>query len=133
MTPELFWLVITVALTAVFWIPYVGNRLVELGPPPMAWFPPRDPPPRAAWAGRAMQAHANAVENLVIFAPLALAVHLTGSTPATAISCLIYALARAAHYLVTILGLPIPFRTLAFLVGFGCQVTLAAALIGRAW
>lgn len=131
MTPELFWLVLTAAMTGVLWVPYIVNRVMELGPPPMTWHPAPDPPPKARWAARAVRAHVNAVENLAVFAPLALAVHVTASgTPVTAAACMIYFFTRAAHYLIGILGMPIPFRTAAFFIGFVAQMVLAATLIG---
>ena len=130
MTPELYWLTATVVMTGLLWIPYVVNRFRELGPPTMAWFPPPDPPHKAAWAERTARAHQNAVENLTIFAPLALVVHATGSgTGVTAAACMIYFFARAAHYLIGIFGLPIPLRTVAFLAGVGAQMTLGASLL----
>lgn len=133
MTPELYWLVLTTAMTGTFWIPYVVNRVRELGSPSMRFNPPADPPPRAPWAERAFKAHSNAVENLAVFAPLALAVYLTGSeTNLTAWACMVYFFARLAHYLIGVFGLPIPFRTLAFLIGFACQMILAANLISSA-
>lgn len=131
MTPELYWLVLTTIMTGVFWLPYIVNRVMELGLPPMSWYPLPDPPPKAAWAARAVKAHMNAVENLVIFATLALAVHATGSgTSVTATASMVYFFARAAHFAIGILGVPIPFRTLAFLVGFLAQMTLASVLLG---
>ncbi len=73
----------------------------------------------------------NAVENLVVFAPLALAVHATGSgTFVTATASMVYFFARAAHFAIGILGVPIPFRTVAFLVGFLAQIALAGTLLG---
>ena len=73
----------------------------------------------------------NAVENLVVFAPLALAVHITGSgTHITAAACAVYFFARAAHYIIGILGIPIPFRTAAFFAGFLAQMALAGTLLG---
>lgn len=131
MTPELYWLVLTTVMTGVLWIPYIVNRVRELGPPTMAWYPPPDPPPRAPWAARAVRAHVNAVENLIIFAPLALAVHATNSgTRITAAAGMIYFFARAAHFVIGVFGIPIPFRTLAFLTGFLAQMALAATLLG---
>lgn len=128
--PELYWLAVCCAMTGLMWVPYVANRFRELGPPGWAWFPPADPPPRAPWAGRAMRAHLNAVENLVVFAPLALAVAAAGlGSPATAAACQVYVLARAAHYAVCTAGLPIVPRTIAFLAGVGAQMTLAWALL----
>ncbi len=36
MTPELYWLVLTTIMTGVFWLPYIVNRVMELGFPPMS-------------------------------------------------------------------------------------------------
>ena len=69
MTTELYWLVLTTVMTATLWLPYIVNRVMELGPPPTSWYPAPDPPPKAPWAARAVKAHMNAVENLVVFAP----------------------------------------------------------------
>lgn len=130
-TPELSWLVLTTALTGIQWIPYIVNRVMELGPPPMSWFPLPDPPPKAPWAARAVRAHINAVENLAIFAPLALAVHVTSSgTRITAAASMIYFFARVAHFVIGVAGVPIPFRTAAFFIGFLAQMALAATLLG---
>lgn len=131
MTVELYWLVVTTAMTGLLWLPYIGNRVVELGLPPTSWYPPPDPPPKAEWAARAVKAHINAVENLVVFAPLALAVHATGSgTPVTAAASMVYFFARAAHFAIGLFGVPIPWRTAAFLTGFLAQMVLAATLLG---
>lgn len=127
---ELLWLAATCLMTAVLWIPYVINRFRELGPPGWDWFPAPDPPPRAAWADRAQRAHANAVENLVVFAPLALAVNAAGlGSASTAMACQVYFAARLAHYAVSMGGLPIIPRTLSFLAGVGSQLTLAGVLL----
>lgn len=127
--PELFWLVATTALTGVLWIPYIANRIRELGPPGWAMFPLPDPPPRTPWAVRTVQAHVNAVENLVIFAPLALSAHIVGANMLAAAACSVYFFARLAHAFVTISGMPIPFRTVTFLVGFASQTTLGFTIL----
>jgi uncharacterized MAPEG superfamily protein len=128
--PELFWLAATAVMTALLWLPYVANRFRELGPPGWQWFPLPDPPARARWADRAARAHANAVENLVVFAPLVLAVCLAGTTDArTAAASQVYFWARSAHYLVSTFGLPIVPRTLAFLAGVGAQLVLGWTLL----
>ncbi|MCF8468467.1 MAG: MAPEG family protein [Sneathiella sp.] len=127
---EITWLAATAILTGVLWVPYIVNRFQELGPPSMEWFPPPDPEPRAPWAGRAVRAHSNAVENLVVFAPMALGVVMAGvSTPATALACEIYFFARLSHAFVAILGFPIIPRTVAFLTGVGAQMILAISII----
>lgn len=131
MTTELYWLVLTTVMTGTLWIPYIVNRVMELGPPPLSWYPLPDPSPKAQWAVRAVKAHMNAVENLVVFAPLVLAVHITNSsTPITVAACAIYFFARVAHFAIGIFGIPVPFRTMAFLIGFLAQMTLGATLLG---
>lgn len=130
MTSELFWLTLTSLMTGMLWIPYIVNRLQELGAPSLAFFPPVDPPARAQWAARAVKAHINAVENLVVFAPLVLTIYFTQSgTYFTATAAKIYFFARFAHYAIGVFGLPIPLRTLAFLTGFACQMTLGVSLL----
>lgn len=128
--PEIVWLTATCVLTGLLWIPYVINRFKELGPPGWNWYPPPDPPPRAAWAERAVRAHMNAVENLVVFAPLVLAVQVSGlNTAATATACQVYFWSRLTHALVCGFGLPIVPRTVAFLVGVGAQMSLGWQLL----
>ncbi len=128
---HLFWLTLATLLTGLAWLPYVVNRFRELGAPGWAWFPPADPPHRAEWANRAARAHANSVENLVVFAPLALAVALGGRGDAlTAGACQAYFWARAGYIAICMAGLPIIPRTLCFLAGVACQLLLALRLLG---
>ena len=133
MTPELYWLTWAVALSGLLWIPYVANRFRELGSPSWTkWFPRPDPPHRAEWANRNAKAHLNAVEGLVVFAPLAIVASVQGGTAATALACQIFFFARLTHAFVQTSGMPIPFRTLPFLVAFACQVMLAGSILSRA-
>ncbi len=128
MTPELFWLVLTVLMTSLMWVPYILNRIVENGPRNALLDPQGRTETRVPWADRMMRAHRNAVENLVIFAPLVLVLHAIGiSTYATATASAVYFLARAAHFVIYTLGIPV-LRTLAFAVGFAAQMVLVAAL-----
>jgi uncharacterized MAPEG superfamily protein len=53
------------------------------------------------------------------------------STTSTVLACAVYFWARLAHVIVYTLGIPV-LRTLAFAVGFVCQVTLALAVFGWA-
>lgn len=80
--PEVFWLVAVTSMTALVWVPYIVNRIGENGL--WAALGNREPDARrrAAWAHRMESAHGNAVENLAIFAPPALAVHVTGASTA---------------------------------------------------
>ena len=128
MTPELFWLTCTVILTGLLWVPYILNRVTVRGLFGSMANPSRNDKPHAEWANRLMFAHDNAVENLVVFAPLVLILaQLDYSTSRTAYACAVYFWARVAHLIVYTLGLPV-FRTLAFTVGFVAQVVLALAI-----
>lgn len=76
---ELHWLAASSLTTAMTWMRYVPNRMVVLGISRTLGNPsPSDPPP-APWAQRAMAAHRNAVENLVVFATLTLTAHALGA------------------------------------------------------
>lgn len=130
LTVELFWLSATATMTAMFWVPYILNRMKERGTWAALWDPQGETRADAHWADRMMRAHRNAVENLVVFAPLVLTLHMTGiSTAATAGASMVYFFARLAHYVIFTLGLPL-LRVVAFLVGFACQMVLAASLFG---
>ncbi len=75
MTSELYWLTLTALMTALFWVPYVLNRIVVggLGGALAGTSPTSEG--HSDWANRAIKAHANAIENLAIFAPVVLIAH----------------------------------------------------------
>ena len=128
MTPELFWLTLTVILTGLLWVPYILNRVMVRGLGGSMANPSKGDKPHAPWATRLMFAHDNAVENLVVFAPLVLILaQLDYSTKWTVYACAVYFWARVAHLIVYTMGLPV-FRTLAFTVGFLAQAVLALAI-----
>ncbi len=130
LSPELYWLTLTALMTGLLWIPYILQRMVELGIMGALGNLPQDHFEKAPWAMRLKQAHANAVENLVVFAPLALAVHIAGAgNAATATACAIYFFARLAHVVVHAAGIPV-VRTLAFVIGWLVVVYLALHLLG---
>lgn len=124
MTTELLYLVLITTLTAVMWIPYILNMILVRGIADAVGYPD-NPKPLAPWAAKMKAAHANAVENLVVFAALVLSAHaLNVSNDATAIACMVYFWARFVHWLAYTLAVPW-VRTITFIVGFGCQLTLA--------
>lgn len=128
MSAELTYLVWVTVLTMVLWIPYVLDRFVVRGIGDTVGYP-AEPRPQSPWAQRLMKAHSNAVENLVVFAALVLAAEVAGATgAATAAAAAIYFWARLAHAVVYAAGLPW-LRTLAFVVGFGAQATIAWQLL----
>jgi uncharacterized MAPEG superfamily protein len=110
--------------TALIWIPYVLNRIMAWGVLEAVGYP-KNPKPVAPWAERMKAAHYNAIENLVVFAALVLVANAVGAkSDATAMACIVYFWARVVHLLAYTFAIPW-VRTLAFAVGFGCQVTLA--------
>ena len=128
MTRELFWLTWTVILTGLMWVPYILNRCQVRGLTGAMANPARGDKPHAEWANRLMFAHDNAVENLVVFAPLVLILNaIDYSSKWTVLACAVYFWARVAHLIVYTMSLPV-FRTLAFTVGFLAQAVLALAI-----
>ena len=128
LTPELFWLTLTVILTGLLWVPYILNRCQVRGMGGAMANPTPGAKPHAPWATRLMFAHDNAVENLIVFAPLVLILNeIDYSTKWTVYASAVYFWARLAHVFVYTLGLPV-FRTLAFTVGFLAQAVLALAI-----
>jgi uncharacterized MAPEG superfamily protein len=131
MSGELQWLTLTVVLTGLMWVPYILDRIMVRGLMGAMANPSRGDKPQSAWAQRLYFAHTNAVENLVIFAPLVLILDaLNHSTQSTLIACAAYFWARLAHAIVYTMGVPV-LRTLAFTVGFIAQVALALAVFGK--
>ena len=129
LSPELGWLAAVCGFTAVLWVPYIINRIRENGAGPALRNPNHDERPRAQWADRLMWAHANAVENLVVFAPLAIAIHVAGlSNSLTAGAVAVYFFARVAHAAIYTAGIPV-LRTFAFAAGFGAQAVLVLTLL----
>lgn len=130
MSQELYWLTLSALITGLFWMVYVLNRFVEIGVVPTMTNEGPLSTARAAWAARAKMAHGNAVENLAVFAALALTVHVTNlGTSLTESAAMGYFFARVIHFVVYVLGVPF-VRTLAFLAGFACQMVLALTLLG---
>ena len=131
MSRELFWLTMTVILTGILWIPYILDRVKVRGLMKAMDNPSPKDIPQSPWAQRLYFAHTNAVDNLVVFAPLVLILDSLGrSTQTTAIACAVYFWARLAHAVVYALGVPV-LRTLAFTVGFIAQAVLVYAIFVR--
>lgn len=131
MTKELLWLTLTIILTGLMWVPYILDRIMVRGLMGAMANPSRKDKSQSEWAQRLYFAHTNAVENLIIFAPLVLILDAQGhSTEGTVIACVVYFWSRLAHAVVYTMGVPI-LRTLAFSVGFVAQVALIFAVFGK--
>ena len=130
MTPGLWYLTLVTAFTGLLWIPYVLDRFAVWGLSDTVGYP-QDPKPQSPWAQRLKKAHANAVENLVVFATLVLVAHILGITGgAVATAAMVYFWARVVHALAYALALPW-VRTLAFSFGFFAQAAVAWQILAR--
>ena len=127
---ELWYLVCVTVFTGLLWVPYILDRVLVRGLIDAVGYPD-NPKPQSLWAVRLMRAHANAVENLVVFAALVLAAHALGvSNSAIATAAMVYFWARLVHAVVYTFGIPW-LRTLSFTVGFLCQAVIAWQLLMR--
>lgn len=127
---ELYWLTLTALLTALLWVPYILKHIVEVGVVPALTYQNLDTTPEAAWGKRAKRAHYNAVENLAVFAPLAITVVLIDAgSGTTATACAAYFFARVVHYPMAVFRVPF-LRTLTFAIGWLAVLVLVVAILG---
>jgi uncharacterized MAPEG superfamily protein len=128
MTDELFYLLLVTVLTGLIWIPYILDRIAVWGLADTVGYPD-NPKPQSAWARRLMKAHANAIENLVVFAALVLVAQDLGvSNAVTATAAAVYFWARVVHLAAYAFAIPW-VRTAAFTVGFFAQAAIAWQLL----
>jgi len=124
MTIEIYWLLLSILLTALLWVPYIINRLFEQGILYGLWDPDGKTESKVGWARRLMAAHTNAIENLVIFASLVIILHqLEISTQLTETAAMLYFFSRLAHVILFAFRVPV-LRIVTFLSGFGAQMML---------
>lgn len=126
MTPEIYWLMWTAALTSMLWVPYGAFRISRIGFARLVMNPlPGDDPFPIEWPHRAYRAHMNALESIAVFAPVALAVAVTGaSNHTTAIAAEIYFFVRLAYVPVYIFQVPV-LRLGLFMVGLAATLVMA--------
>jgi uncharacterized MAPEG superfamily protein len=130
MKTELVYLALVTAFTGLLWVPYILNRLAVRGLIDAVGYP-ADPKPQPPWAQRLMKAHTNAVENLVVFAPLVLVANAAGVASATiGTAAVVYFWARVVHAASYTFAIPW-VRTLSFAVGFFAQVVIAWQILVR--
>ena len=128
MKTELLYLAFVTAFTGLLWVPYILDRVAVRGLMDAVGYP-ENPKPQSPWAQRLMKAHANAVENLVVFASLVLLAHAIGvNGTAIATAAVVYFWARVVHALSYTFAVPW-VRTLSFTVGFFAQAVVAWQLL----
>lgn len=132
MTTALLYLTLACAFTGLLWLPCIADRLRVRGLADTLGYPER-PAPQSPWAQRLLRAHANAVENLAVFAPLVLVAHAAQADgPAVGTAAGVYFFARVVHALAYTLAVPV-VRTLAFAAGFAAQVLIALRILAQAF
>jgi uncharacterized MAPEG superfamily protein len=128
MTVELTYLTMVTLFTAVMWIPVIISAVAARGLGDALGYPDTLKPLGQIGA-RLDRAHKNAVENLVVFAPLVLIVHIAGASDAyTVFACITYYWARIAHYVLLAFAVPV-LKSITFMIGSFCQVILAWRLL----
>lgn len=133
MSTELTYLTLTATLTALLWVPYLANAVAVRGIIAVVSAAPLESEvPLSPWARRLRAAHGNAAENLGVFASLILVAHVASvSTQVTLLAAGSYFWARAAHYLIYGLGIPV-LRTGAFVVSWSAQLAIAWQILRAA-
>jgi uncharacterized MAPEG superfamily protein len=106
MTPEIYYLIWSAALTLVLVVIAATGAQLPVGLPTLAGN--RDGlPEMTGWAGRAERAHRNMLENLVLFAILVFAAKAVGISNATTIlGAQLFFWGRVAHAVLYIAGIP---------------------------
>ena len=130
MKTDVLYLTYVTAFTGLLWVPYILDRIAVRGLVDTVGYPD-NPKPQSPWAQRLMKAHANAVENLVVFGVLVLAANALGVTSAVVgTAAVVYFWARFAHALAYTFAIPW-VRTLAFAVGFFAQAAVAWQVLAQ--
>ena len=106
MTPDLQMLVWSAALFLVQMAVAAAGANAQVGLPALAGNR-EDLPPITGWAGRARRAHANMLENLVVFAIVVLVAQVAGKANATtALGAALFFWARVAYAIIYVAGVP---------------------------
>jgi uncharacterized MAPEG superfamily protein len=115
MTTELYLLLWSAALTLVLAFVAVLGAMGQVGLPKLAGNR-EDMPEITGWAGRAIRAHRNMLENLILFAILVLTAKAVGvSNATTVLGAQLFFWGRVAHAVIYLIGIPW-LRTLAWAV-----------------
>ena len=131
MSVEIYWMLWSVVLTALMVSPYAFYRTRKLGGLWQVFLRPLpgDSPFDQDWAHRAYRAHMNAFEGLILFAPVALAVHVTGqSTIVTQMAARTYFFARLLYAPMYYFNVPV-LRTAIWSIGLLATLTMAFGLL----
>ena len=128
MTSEMMYLVWTVALTFILALTAVNGAMLQVGLPKLAGN--REHMPEiTGWAGRAVRAHRNMLESLVLFAILVLVAQIANiHTSMTLLGAQLFFWGRVAHAVLYIAGIAWA-RTAAWAVSIAGLVLLFTAVV----
>ena len=127
MTPDLQMLVWSAVLFLVQMAVAASGAQGQVGLPALAGNR-EDLPAITGWAGRARRAHANMLENLVVFAIVVLVAHVAGKANATtALGAALFFWARLAYAIIYVAGVPW-LRTAAWAVSIAGIVLIFTQL-----
>jgi uncharacterized MAPEG superfamily protein len=128
MTPEMMYLVWSVALTFILALIAVNGAMLQVGLPKLAGN--REHMPEiTGWAGRAVRAHRNMLESLVLFAVLVLVAQIANVHSAmTLLGAQLFFWGRVAHAVIYIAGIAWA-RTVAWAVSVAGLVLLFLAVV----
>jgi uncharacterized MAPEG superfamily protein len=106
MTPELWYLIWSAALTFILAVIAVSGATLQVGLPKLAGNR-EGLPEMSGWVGRAQRAHRNMLESLTLFAILVLTAKLAGvSNALTLLGAQLFFWGRIAHAILYIAGVP---------------------------
>ncbi|MEM1372953.1 MAG: MAPEG family protein [Pseudomonadota bacterium] len=130
MTPELFWLTLTMALAASLWIPFIihvnatdSGAQVDNGLANVQGM--------ARWGRMAYRAHLNLLEQAMPFAGLVILAHLIGvSSALTVAAAVAFFWLRVAHMGVMLfVDKQIPIRPIIFTAGWVCCLLFVVEIL----
>jgi uncharacterized MAPEG superfamily protein len=128
MTTEFAYLVWAAILTLLIRVPWMINKVTVRGLWKVSGYP-TDSEPLSAWAHRVWVAHEDAVQSLIIFAVLVVALDLVGeSNTWTRGAAALYFWARLTHFIVYAFGIP-RVKTVAFATAFCAKLVIAFQLV----
>ena len=131
MSIEMRYLLATIVLTALLRVPWLLNKVSVRGIRKISGYP-SESEPLAPWARRFWYAHEDALDNLVLFAPLILLLEATDlSSAVTRLAAAAYFWARLTHAVVYALAIPW-LKMLAYITAFVSVLILASELAIRA-
>ena len=128
MVTELFYLLLTVGLCGIMWIPIVIERVLRIGLAETIGSKP-DEINVPSWAMRLRRSHRNLVDNIVLFGALILILNMVEKhSYTTELASLIFFYARFVQAITHIFGIKW-VRTISFVIGWLATAVIFLALI----